>query len=76
MRYIPNSGTPSSPPVLELSRRNLETLLTKLDDPDSLRTLLSPGKYGEAYIIVRAVENEEHYSDRAPGEVRTNGVVS
>ena len=29
-------------PVLELTRRNLETLLAKLDDPLSARTLLDP----------------------------------
>lgn len=52
-------------PVIELSRRNLETLLAKLDDPISARTLISP----ERTIAVRAVEDEEHYADRAPGAV-------
>lgn len=52
-------------PILELSRRNLETLLAKLDDPASARTLVAPTHD----IAVRAVENEEHYSDRAPGTV-------
>lgn len=53
---------------IELTRRNLETLLAKLDDPLSARTL---GKRDEAggFILVKAVEDEEHYADRAPGEV-------
>lgn len=52
-------------PTLELTRRNLEVLLAKLDDPKSARTLID----GEHKIAVKAVENEEHYSDRAPGTV-------
>lgn len=56
---------------LELSRRNLETLLQKLDDPDSKRMLVAPG----GRIYVHAVENEEHYADREPGPVELNGVV-
>lgn len=52
-------------PVLELTRRNLETLLAKLDDPLSKRTLIDPTDT----IAVRAVENEEHYKDRYPGTV-------
>lgn len=52
-------------PTLELSRRNLETLLAKLDDPRSSRTLIDP----DNKIAVTAVENDEHYADRAPGEV-------
>lgn len=51
--------------VLELTRRNLETLLAKLDDPNSKRTLIDPSNH----IAVVAVENDEHYSDRAPGGV-------
>lgn len=53
---------------LELTRRNLTALLAKLDDPLSARFLTKIGKTGE-YILVKAVEDEEHYSDRAPGEV-------
>jgi hypothetical protein len=52
-------------PVLELTRRNLTTLLAKLDNPASARTLIAP----EGTIAVRAVEDAEHYADRAPGEV-------
>lgn len=60
MKYI---GGPL--PVVELTRRNLEALLAKLDDPASVRMLIS----GDDKIAVRAVENEEHYSDRRPGTV-------
>jgi hypothetical protein len=49
--------------VVELTRRNLEVLLAKLDDPLSARSLLSQG------IIARAVENDAHYADREPGSV-------
>lgn len=52
-------------PVLELTRRNLETLLAKLDDPFSARMLVD----GDQKIAVRAVENDEHYADRPPGRV-------
>lgn len=60
MKYIDGNT-----PVLELTRRNLTTLLLKLDDPLSGKTLIAPGRG----IIVTAVENEEHYSDREAGEV-------
>jgi hypothetical protein len=50
---------------IELTRRNLTALLAKLDDPASAR-MLSDGETG---FVVRAVEDNEHYSDRAPGEV-------
>jgi hypothetical protein len=52
-------------PVVELTRRNLQTLLAKLDDPKSYRMLID----GEHKIAVRAVEDETHYTDRAPGVV-------
>lgn len=50
---------------LELTRRNLETLLAKLDDPLSNRTLIDR----DDQIAVKAVENKEHYGDREPGSV-------
>lgn len=50
---------------LELTRRNLETLLAKLDDPLSVRTLVDP----DDFIEVMAVENDAHYKTRPPGEV-------
>lgn len=71
MKYIAQSNeTCHTIPILELTRRNLETLLEKLDDPHSARTLFD-GPYN---IGVRAVENDCHYADRAPGPVYTNGV--
>lgn len=69
MKFIPDPHLP----VVELTRRNLTALLAKLDDPDSQRTLISPGFHGDPVIAVRAVEDEEHYADRAPGPVLTNG---
>lgn len=52
---------------VELTRRNLTTLLAKLDDPLSARTLC---KDGDGCVVwVTAVEDDAHYSDRAPGEV-------
>lgn len=56
-------------PVVELTRRNLQALLDKLDDPLSNRMLGKTGEDLASYIFVKAVEDEEHYSDRAPGEV-------
>jgi hypothetical protein len=50
---------------IELTRRNLEVLLAKLDDPASARTLCD----GTTGFAVTAVENEAHYANRAPGEV-------
>jgi len=50
---------------LQLTRRNLETLLAKLDDPASNRTLIDP----DNQILVMAVEDDEHYKTRAPGSV-------
>jgi len=54
---------------VELSRRNLEVLLAKLDNADSACTLLSPCRTA----IVVAVENHEHYSERPPGIMYVNG---
>ena len=68
MKYIdgdPLGDRVDKIPTVELTRRNLETLLAKLDDPLSARTLVSPGDL----IKVRAVEDDEHYSDRAPGKI-------
>lgn len=52
-------------PTVELTRRNLRALLDKLDDPLSSRTLIDPDRR----VAVRAVEDAEHYADRAPGAV-------
>lgn len=50
--------------TIELSRRNLESLLAKLNGnpPNSACTI-----GGESGIWIRAVENEEHYADRPAG---------
>jgi len=53
---------------VELTRRNLETLLWALDATDN-PALLSPGGGG----IVVAVEDAEHYTDREPGRYQKNG---
>lgn len=60
MKYIENEG---DYPIVELTRRNLNILLEKLDDPLSVRTIID----GEGRIAVRAVENEAHYADRQSG---------
>lgn len=66
MKYIHDSN----PPVVELSRRNLHALLNKLSAPQSMKMLGSPVSYaGQPEILVKAVENAEHYSDRPPGEI-------
>lgn len=64
MKYI--SGNPAR---IELTRRNLQTLLDKLDDPNSLRTLQKQEERGtgDAWIIVTAVEDDEHYQSRGYG---------
>lgn len=55
--------------ILELSERNLRTLLEKLTDPNSQRTLMDPDRR----IFVKAVDDVEHYSDRPAGIMLTNG---
>lgn len=62
LKYIDDVG---DYPVVELTRRNLTSLLAKLDDPLSNRAIID----GERRVMVRAVEDAEHYSDREPGEV-------
>lgn len=68
MKFIPLDleKMPPGPAFrLELTRRNLEALLAKLDDPESARTLIDPTNAVE----VVAVENAEHYGERPPGMV-------
>ena len=50
---------------IELTRRNLKALLAKLDGnpPNSACTLVD--RTNAAYV--KAVEDVEHYADRAPG---------
>lgn len=55
---------------LEMTRRNLQSLLDKLDDPISARTLAKGIEPDDAMtIFVTAVEDEAHYSDRPAGAV-------
>jgi hypothetical protein len=46
-----------------LSRRNLRSLLLKLEDPLSLCTLLADG------VFVAAEHDQDHYATREPGQV-------
>lgn len=62
MKYIPKSDE-NLVSTLELTRRNLEILLAKLDDPNSERTLMDPDRR----IFVKAVEDSEHYKTRGAG---------
>lgn len=56
-----------TPHGIELTRRNLLSLLAKLDGnpPYSACTILAPG----GTFFVKAVEDAEHYTDRAPGHM-------
>ena len=64
MRFLRNQPVSAiNIDVLELTRKNLETLLAKLDRPGSSRMLIN----GDYDIAVRAVEDEEHYADRPAG---------
>ena len=55
----------SDPPVLKISRRNLLSLLHKLDMEGSHRTILKP--YKNSYITIQAEEDDAHYNGRMPG---------
>lgn len=55
-----------------LSRRNLKTLLLKLDEPDSARTLVRMVETDldkEVILRVTAEDDDIHYVGRIPGEV-------
>lgn len=72
--------------ILYLSRRNLQVLLNKLDrnlrEPGSSEcTIVKKDQDHPKYpcsdvIIVRALENEEYYTDREPGEMLPEDVYS
>lgn len=55
--------------MVELTRRNLTVLLAKLDDLHSARTIVAP----TGDVVIRAVEDIEHYADREPGPMLVNG---
>lgn len=67
MKYI--KGATAS--RVELTRTNLQVLLNKLDDPTSARTIGKQEELGAGndWVYVVAVEDEAHYTDRAPGEM-------
>lgn len=59
---------------LYLTRKNLETLLTKLDNPLSARTIIKSDTEHPVYpltgtdsVIITALENFEYYTDREAG---------
>ena len=59
---------------LYLTRKNLETLLAKLDNPLSARTIIKSDTVhpiypltGASYVTITALENEEYYTDRDAG---------
>jgi hypothetical protein len=67
MKVIPEEHT------IELTRRNLLSLLAKLDGnpPNSACTIGEPigaaGSFERPMWFVKAVEDVEHYADRPPG---------
>lgn len=54
--------------TVELTERNLKTLLFKLERTDSARTLMIDDDKGNQYYV-KAVPDSEHYNERQPGEV-------
>lgn len=75
MKFIAAEDNEYARPLIELTRRNLEILLLKLDDPLSARTIIKDGHAVRAIesddYVVRAEENDEHYQaeGRIPGEM-------
>jgi hypothetical protein len=69
MKYLDGNG---ALPIMELTRRNLETLLRKLDDPLSARGLIDP----DDRILVRAVETiDERGTSARQAAAATEGVI-
>lgn len=54
---------------IELTRRNLRTLLAKLDGnpPDSACEIVKLSEDLTGYWSIKAVEDHDHYADRPPG---------
>lgn len=65
MKWIPETST------LELTARNVSILLRKLDDPQSVRMIGSPGPL---QVLVQAVE--EHVTDTAAEAAAAEGVIT
>lgn len=53
---------------VRLSERNLRTLLTKLRDPESARTLVRRFPDGST-LVLKAELDTDHYGEREPGDV-------
>ncbi|MCA1841206.1 MAG: hypothetical protein LC723_12925 [Actinobacteria bacterium] len=53
--------TPGPITIIELTRRNLQALLAKLDQKSSVRTIY------KSKTLITAVEDDAHYADREPG---------
>lgn len=71
MRAFVTTGSPQI--VIALSRRNLLTLLDKLDRPESARTLVSrdffvnDDRNADGLLVIVAENDGDHYRDRSPG---------
>lgn len=66
MKYVEAAKSEMALPTIELTRRNLEILLEKLDDPGSRRMIYKEGpEYRDGGFCVKAVENSEHYAAEA-----------
>lgn len=62
--------------ILYLTRRNLQTLLNKLDREDSAKGIIKYDTMHPKYPIteptmVFAVEDEDYYTDRKPGYIHS-----
>ena len=57
--------------TVEFTRRNLQAMLDKLDDPNSACTLTkqSDDLTSPWVVIMRGVEDNEHYANRPAGAV-------
>jgi hypothetical protein len=54
--------------TVELTRRNLEALMAKLDGyPEGSACTICAGTSQGGPLLVKAVENAAHYGDRPPG---------
>jgi hypothetical protein len=54
--------------TIVLSERNLLSLLVKLQDPLSARSLRIEDESGDS-VLVKAEPDEEHYAERSPGPI-------
>lgn len=66
--------------TVTLSERNLLALMAQLKDPSRpAPALVRAGGDGEPTVLVQAQTDEDHYGERAPGEMRistTAGMVT